>query len=95
MCTDNNGAPHAPGEVWNGSLRGCCLFKCLENGSVVPVEPECSYEPVPLCEREGEYAVAVLEEGVCCPKKICGKKNKTHGYIIHKSIRNKIQSWHS
>ncbi len=76
VCTDNDGAPRAPGEVWNGSLRGCCLFKCLENGSVVPVEPECSYEPVPLCEREGEYAVDVLEEGVCCPKKICGIKNK-------------------
>ncbi|KAI2653362.1 Otogelin-like protein [Labeo rohita] len=57
VCTDNDGAPRAPGEVWNGSLRGCCLFKCLENGSVVPVEPECSYEPAPLCEREGEYAV--------------------------------------
>ncbi|XP_051579938.1 otogelin-like protein [Myxocyprinus asiaticus] len=71
VCTDNEGAPRAPGEVWNGSLRGCCLFKCLENGSVVPVEPECSYEPAPLCEREGEYAVDVLEEGVCCPKKIC------------------------
>ncbi|XP_026107197.1 LOW QUALITY PROTEIN: otogelin-like protein, partial [Carassius auratus] len=71
VCTDNDGAPRAPGEVWNGSLRGCCLFKCLENGSVVPVEPECSYDPAPLCEREGEYAVDVLEEGVCCPKKIC------------------------
>uniref|UniRef100_A0A8C1LYF2 Otogelin-like n=1 Tax=Cyprinus carpio TaxID=7962 RepID=A0A8C1LYF2_CYPCA len=71
VCTDNDGAPRAPGEVWNGSLRGCCLFKCLENGSVVPVEPECSFEPAPLCEREGEYAVDVLEEGVCCPKKIC------------------------
>lgn len=71
VCTDNDGSPRSPGEVWNGSLRGCCLFKCLENGSVVPVEPECSYEPVPLCEREGEYTVDVLEEGVCCPKKIC------------------------
>uniref|UniRef100_A0A672PWX8 Otogelin like n=1 Tax=Sinocyclocheilus grahami TaxID=75366 RepID=A0A672PWX8_SINGR len=71
VCTGNDGAPRAPGEVWNGSLRGCCLFKCLENGSVVPVEPDCSYEPAPLCEREGEYAVDVLEEGVCCPKKIC------------------------
>uniref|UniRef100_A0A671KM56 Otogelin-like protein n=1 Tax=Sinocyclocheilus anshuiensis TaxID=1608454 RepID=A0A671KM56_9TELE len=79
VCTDNDGAPRAPGEVWNGSLRGCCLFKCLENGSVVPVEPECSYEPAPLCEREGEYAVDVLEEGVCCPKKICGIN--THGCI--------------
>uniref|UniRef100_A0AAR2L9B6 Otogelin-like n=1 Tax=Pygocentrus nattereri TaxID=42514 RepID=A0AAR2L9B6_PYGNA len=71
VCTDNEGSPRAPGEVWNGSLRGCCLFSCLENGSVVPVEPECPPEPAPLCEREGEYAIDVLEEGVCCPKKIC------------------------
>uniref|UniRef100_A0A8B9GWV8 Otogelin-like n=1 Tax=Astyanax mexicanus TaxID=7994 RepID=A0A8B9GWV8_ASTMX len=71
VCTDNDGSPRAPGEVWNGSLRGCCLFTCLENGSVVPVEPECSPEPAPLCEREGEYAIDVLEEGACCPRKIC------------------------
>ncbi|KAF5892797.1 otogelin-like protein, partial [Clarias magur] len=71
VCTDNDGAPRAPGEVWNGSLRGCCLFTCLENGSVVPVEPECPPEPVPLCERDGEYYTDVLEEGACCPKKIC------------------------
>ncbi|XP_046719768.1 otogelin-like protein isoform X1 [Silurus meridionalis] len=71
VCTDNDGSPRAPGEVWNGSLRGCCLFTCLENGSVVPVEPECPPEPAPLCEREGEYYIDVLEEGACCPKKIC------------------------
>ncbi|KAK3549020.1 hypothetical protein QTP70_025092 [Hemibagrus guttatus] len=71
VCTDNDGSPRAPGEVWNGSLRGCCLFTCLENGSVVPVEPECPPEPAPLCEREGEYYIDVLEDGACCPKKIC------------------------
>uniref|UniRef100_A0A4W4G8U5 Otogelin-like n=1 Tax=Electrophorus electricus TaxID=8005 RepID=A0A4W4G8U5_ELEEL len=72
VCTDNEGSPRAPGEVWNGSLRGCCLFRCLENGSVIPVEPECAPDPTPLCEREGEYAIDVLEEGACCHKKICG-----------------------
>ncbi|KAK6320140.1 hypothetical protein J4Q44_G00092470 [Coregonus suidteri] len=71
VCTDNEGSPRAPGEVWNGSLRGCCLFRCLENGSVVAVEPDCSFSPAPLCEREGEYVLDVLEEGACCPKKIC------------------------
>uniref|UniRef100_A0A674CG96 Otogelin-like protein n=1 Tax=Salmo trutta TaxID=8032 RepID=A0A674CG96_SALTR len=71
VCTDNEGSPRAPGEVWNGSLRGCCLFRCLENGSVVAVEPDCSFSPTPLCEREGEYVLDVLEEGACCPKKIC------------------------
>ncbi|XP_041966488.1 otogelin-like protein isoform X2 [Alosa sapidissima] len=70
-CTDNDGAPRAAGEEWNGSLRGCCLFRCLENGSVVSVEPECKESPALLCEREGESVVDVLEEGACCPKKIC------------------------
>uniref|UniRef100_A0A7N8X403 Otogelin-like n=1 Tax=Mastacembelus armatus TaxID=205130 RepID=A0A7N8X403_9TELE len=71
VCTDNEGNPRAPGEVWNGSSRSCCLYKCMENGSVVAVEPDCSAVPTPLCEREGEYVLDVLEEGVCCPKKIC------------------------
>uniref|UniRef100_A0A8C9V6N9 Otogelin like n=1 Tax=Scleropages formosus TaxID=113540 RepID=A0A8C9V6N9_SCLFO len=71
VCTDNEGAPRAPGEVWNGSDRGCCLYRCLENGSIVAVEPDCSELPAPLCEREGEYVVDILEEGACCPKKIC------------------------
>lgn len=83
VCTDNDGNPRAPGDVWNGSLRGCCLFQCLENGSVVPVEPECSPEPAPSCERVGEYSVAVLEEGACCPKKICGSTHLyPHTYLL-------------
>ncbi|TNN00899.1 hypothetical protein fugu_012145, partial [Takifugu bimaculatus] len=71
VCTDNEGNPRAPGEVWNGSARSCCLYKCLENGSVVAVEPDCSSVPSLLCEREGEYVLDVVEEGACCPKKIC------------------------
>lgn len=73
VCTDNEGNPRAPGEVWNGSVRGCCLYRCMENGSVVSVEPDCHSVPTPLCEREGEYVLDVLEEGACCPKKICGQ----------------------
>lgn len=73
VCTDNEGNPRAPGEVWNGSARGCCLYKCMENGTVVAVEPDCNSVPTPLCEREGEYVLDVLEEGACCPKKICGE----------------------
>ncbi|XP_028823261.1 otogelin-like protein isoform X3 [Denticeps clupeoides] len=71
VCTDNTGLPRAADEVWNGSERGCCLFRCLQNGSVIAVEPECEDGPAPLCEREGEHALSVLEEGACCPKKIC------------------------
>ena len=73
VCTDNEGNPRAPGEVWNGSARSCCLYKCMENGTVVAVEPDCSSVPTPLCEREGEYVLDVVEEGACCPKKICGE----------------------
>lgn len=73
VCTDNEGNPRAPGEEWNGSARGCCLYRCMENGSVVAVEPDCHSVPTPLCEREGEYVLDVLEEGACCPKKICGE----------------------
>lgn len=73
VCTDNEGNPRAPGEVWNGSARSCCLYKCMENGSVVAVEPDCNSVPTPLCEREGEYVLDVVEEGACCPKKICGE----------------------
>ncbi|KAM8971994.1 otogelin-like protein [Pelodytes ibericus] len=70
-CTDNEGHPHAPGEVWNSSVKRCCMSKCLENGSVVSVEPVCSEEPVPICEREGETLISVTEEVACCPRKVC------------------------
>uniref|UniRef100_A0A3Q2Z3M8 Otogelin like n=1 Tax=Hippocampus comes TaxID=109280 RepID=A0A3Q2Z3M8_HIPCM len=70
-CTDNEGRPRASGEVWNGSTVGCCLYKCMENGSVLAVEPDCGFIPTPMCERQGEYVLDVLEEGACCPKKIC------------------------
>ncbi|XP_072566142.1 otogelin-like protein [Paramormyrops kingsleyae] len=71
VCTDNDGVPRAVGEVWNGSNKGCCLYRCMENGSITAVEPDCSDMPAPLCEREGEFVVDVVEEGACCPKKIC------------------------
>ncbi|XP_075062082.1 otogelin-like protein [Mixophyes fleayi] len=70
-CTDNEGHPHSPGEVWHSSVNKCCLSKCLENGAVVSIEPECSEEPVPTCVREGETLISVIERGGCCPKKVC------------------------
>nr|XP_015208412.1 PREDICTED: otogelin-like protein [Lepisosteus oculatus] len=71
VCTDNEGRPRAPGEVWNGSNKGCCMYKCMENGSIIAVEPDCSEVPLPICEREGEYVLDVIEEGACCRKKMC------------------------
>ncbi|KFP53729.1 Otogelin-like, partial [Cathartes aura] len=70
-CTDNKGQPRSAGEIWNGSMRGCCMYNCLENGSIVAVEPECNEDPPPVCEREGEVIVHVIEERACCPKKVC------------------------
>ncbi|XP_072407704.1 otogelin-like protein [Chiloscyllium punctatum] len=70
-CTDNEGQPRAADETWNGSHKGCCMYKCLGNGTIVAVEPECVEVPSPMCEREGEIIIDVIEEGACCPKKIC------------------------
>lgn len=48
------------------------MYGCLENGSIIAVEPECSEDPPPVCEREGEVLLYVIEERACCPKKVCG-----------------------
>ncbi|XP_062348494.1 otogelin-like protein [Cinclus cinclus] len=70
-CTDSKGQPRSAGEIWNGSMRGCCMYNCLENGSIIAVEPECNEDPPPVCEREGEVLLHVIEERACCPKKVC------------------------
>ncbi|XP_030335424.1 otogelin-like protein [Strigops habroptila] len=70
-CTDNKGQPRSAGEIWNGSMRSCCMYNCLENGSIVAVEPECNEDPPPVCEREGEVIIHVIEERACCPRKVC------------------------
>ncbi|XP_069620534.1 otogelin-like protein [Ranitomeya imitator] len=70
-CTDNEGRPHSPGEIWHSSANKCCLSKCLENGTVASIEPDCSDQPDPICSREGEVLIRVIEEGACCPKKVC------------------------
>ncbi|KAI1238975.1 Otogelin-like protein, partial [Lamprotornis superbus] len=70
-CTDSKGQPRSAGEIWSGSMRGCCMYNCLENGNIIAVEPECSEDPPPLCEREGEVLLHVIEERACCPKKVC------------------------
>ncbi|XP_069758400.1 otogelin-like protein [Narcine bancroftii] len=70
-CTDNEGQPRSADETWNGSHKGCCMYKCLDNGTIIAIEPECSEAALPICEREGEVVIDVVEEGACCPKKIC------------------------
>ncbi|XP_039218871.1 otogelin-like protein [Crotalus tigris] len=71
VCTDNGGHPHSVGEVWIGSNKGCCIYKCMENGSIIDTEPECDKQPSPMCDRETEVIVSVTEEQTCCPKNIC------------------------
>ncbi|XP_014343808.2 otogelin-like protein [Latimeria chalumnae] len=70
-CTDNEGFPHSAGEIWYGSNKGCCMYRCLENGSVIAIEPDCTQVPTPECKREGEIVTHVIEEGACCPVKVC------------------------
>ncbi|XP_043944002.1 otogelin-like protein [Protopterus annectens] len=70
-CTDHEGNPHSVGEIWNGSDKGCCMYQCLENGTVSPVEPNCSHVIEPACDRLGEFALSILLDDVCCPRKIC------------------------
>ncbi|XP_044133164.1 LOW QUALITY PROTEIN: otogelin-like protein [Bufo gargarizans] len=70
-CTDNEGHPHSPGEIWHSSANKCCLTKCLENGTVVSIEPDCREQPDPICNREGEMLIRIIEEGACCPQKVC------------------------
>ncbi|XP_038611991.1 otogelin-like protein [Tachyglossus aculeatus] len=70
-CTDHEGQPHSAGEVWNGACTGCCMNKCLENGSIIHIEPECSDEPHPACEQEGEVIIRIIEKTSCCLKTVC------------------------
>ncbi|KAM9311608.1 otogelin-like protein [Gastrophryne carolinensis] len=70
-CTDNEGRPHSPGEVWHSSVNKCCLSKCLENGTVISIEPDCSMEQAPACNQVGETLINIIEDGSCCPKKVC------------------------
>ncbi|ERE91592.1 phosphotidylinositol phosphatase PTPRQ-like protein [Cricetulus griseus] len=71
-CTDNEDQPHSVGEIWNGGVDECALYKCLEDGSIIPVEPVCEEEPSPICEREAEVVMGIIDELTCCSKEVCG-----------------------
>ncbi|XP_041052579.1 otogelin [Carcharodon carcharias] len=70
-CTDTWGLPHAAGETWNASLDGCCMYQCLENGTIVTVDHNCSAVLEPICRRSGEIVVSLASDKSCCPNKIC------------------------
>ncbi|CAM4585048.1 unnamed protein product [Caretta caretta] len=70
-CTDSSGAPHAVGEIWKTSLSGCCMHKCVDNETIIPVEYNCSDVHDLDCQRFGEMALIVPDDQTCCPQKIC------------------------
>nr|XP_056707924.1 otogelin [Euleptes europaea] len=70
-CTDNSGVPHALGETWKSSLSGCCMYKCVDNDTVTPVEHNCSVSRDVECQHFGEVALIVPDDQTCCPQKVC------------------------
>ncbi|NWR27824.1 OTOG protein, partial [Tachuris rubrigastra] len=70
-CTDSLGTPHAVGEIWNTSLSGCCMQKCVDNEIIIPVEYNCSDTHNLDCQRFAEVALHVPGDQTCCPQKIC------------------------
>ncbi|NXC66308.1 OTOG protein, partial [Anhinga anhinga] len=70
-CTDSSGAPRAVGEIWRTSLNGCCMQKCVDSETIIPVEYNCSDIHNLDCRRYAEVALLVPGDQTCCPQKIC------------------------
>ncbi|EOB04675.1 Otogelin, partial [Anas platyrhynchos] len=70
-CTDSSGAPHAVGEIWKTSLSGCCMEKCVDSETIIPMEYNCSDIHNLDCQRFAEVALLVPGDHTCCPQKIC------------------------
>eukprot|EP00076_Gallus_gallus_P021224 XP_015142139.1 otogelin isoform X2 [Gallus gallus] len=70
-CTDSSGAPHAVGDIWKTSLSGCCMEKCVDIETIIPVEYNCSDTHSFDCQRFAEVVLLVPGDQTCCPQKIC------------------------
>ncbi|NXM23849.1 OTOG protein, partial [Oxyruncus cristatus] len=70
-CTDSSGTPHAVGEIWNTSLSGCCMQKCVDSETIIPLEYNCPDTHNFHCQRFAEVALHVPGDQTCCPQKIC------------------------
>ncbi|NWY15459.1 OTOG protein, partial [Aphelocoma coerulescens] len=70
-CTDSSGTPHAVGDIWKTSLSGCCMQKCVDSETIIPVEYNCSGIHNLECQRFAEVALLVPDDQTCCPQKIC------------------------
>ncbi|XP_061855721.1 otogelin [Colius striatus] len=70
-CTDSLGIPRAVGEIWKTSLSGCCMQKCVDSETIIPVEYNCSDIHNSDCQRFAEVTLLVPGDETCCPQKIC------------------------
>ncbi|RLW10114.1 hypothetical protein DV515_00002473 [Chloebia gouldiae] len=70
-CTDSSGEPHAVGEIWRTSSSRCCMQKCVDSETIIPVEHNCSEIHSSECQRFAEVALLVPDDQTCCPQKIC------------------------
>ncbi|KAM8938753.1 LOW QUALITY PROTEIN: otogelin [Pelodytes ibericus] len=94
-CTDSSGIPRAVGEVWTTSLSGCCMHKCIDNETIIPVEYNCSDVQEPQCLRYGEVTVSISENGTCCPRKACVcNQTACDSQIPECSAREKLSSYY-
>lgn len=82
-CTDSSGAPHAVGEIWKTSLSGCCMEKCVDSETIIPMEYNCSDIHNLDCQRFAEVALLVPGDHTCCPQKICSKYSLMIMNITH------------
>lgn len=82
-CTDSSGAPHAVGEIWKTSLSGCCMEKCVDSETIIPMEYNCSDIHNIDCQRFAEVALLVPGDHTCCPQKICSKYSLMIMSITH------------
>ncbi|KAJ1177085.1 hypothetical protein NDU88_002349 [Pleurodeles waltl] len=70
-CTDNFGNPRGVGDIWRTSHGGCCMQKCVDTDTVVPVEYSCADIQEVDCQRYGEMPIIVHDNETCCPQKVC------------------------
>ncbi|NXD76185.1 OTOG protein, partial [Halcyon senegalensis] len=95
-CTDSSGTPHAVGEIWKTSLSGCCMQKCIDSETIIPVEYNCSDTYNLDCQRFAEVALLVPGDHTCCPQKICICNQSLCELLIPEcNALEKLVSYHS
>eukprot|EP00079_Xenopus_tropicalis_P018785 XP_004920999.1 PREDICTED: otogelin-like [Xenopus tropicalis] len=57
--------------MWKSSHSGCCMYQCIDNETIIPIESECSPTAEPPCPRYGQVLVSVSNGHSCCPERVC------------------------